>query len=402
MDDNRLPSWNDKPRFVRDGVTWLGYILLAAPSYTLGAFGPFMPFLRSELDLSYTIAALHVTAWAVGNLLCGAFGDRSVAALGRANAAWLGTAGLSLAIVVLVMAHHPVFTIAAAFVAGGMGTLISQCINAIMADRFGDERTLGYMEANVAASSFCLLAPIAVSGCVRFGAGWRAAMMLPIIIFVFLFAIFGKRKIPTGEASLQKADSNFGLPAAYWAYWTLIMFAVACEWSLIFWSAEFLHQSANLSKPDAAASVAVFLVAMLSGRIFGRIAARHLSTQLMLPLASFIAVTGFFIYWLGPTAAIKLGGLLITGLGISNFFPLSLSAAVSTSPAQASIATARISVSTGLAVIVAPLMLGFVADHTNIFTAYAVIAFLLLSCTAMAFVANRFARQHSAAAATLR
>ena len=38
--------------------------------------GPIMPFLRTELDLDYTTASLHFSAFALGAVLLGLFGDK--------------------------------------------------------------------------------------------------------------------------------------------------------------------------------------------------------------------------------------------------------------------------------------------------------------------------------------
>ena len=55
--------------FHRDRFTWLTYLLLAFYGYSLNVLGPITPFLKSELELSYTVSSLHFTAFAVGGLI---------------------------------------------------------------------------------------------------------------------------------------------------------------------------------------------------------------------------------------------------------------------------------------------------------------------------------------------
>jgi hypothetical protein len=45
--------------FVRTRFTWLAYILLGYYAYLQASVGPLMPFLRSELHMSYTLEGLH-------------------------------------------------------------------------------------------------------------------------------------------------------------------------------------------------------------------------------------------------------------------------------------------------------------------------------------------------------
>jgi hypothetical protein len=45
--------------FVRTRFTWLAYILLGYYSYMQSSVGPLMPFLSTELHISYTVEGLH-------------------------------------------------------------------------------------------------------------------------------------------------------------------------------------------------------------------------------------------------------------------------------------------------------------------------------------------------------
>ena len=68
--------------FHRDRFTWLTYLLLAFYGYSLNVLGPITPFLKSELELSYTVSSLHFTAFAVGILLVGLGGHWVIGWLG--------------------------------------------------------------------------------------------------------------------------------------------------------------------------------------------------------------------------------------------------------------------------------------------------------------------------------
>ena len=133
---------------------------------------------------------------------------------------------------------------------------------------------------------------------------------------------------------------------------------------------------------------------MLIGRIAGSRLARSFDIHTLLPIAAITSMVGFSIYWLGPTAPVNVTGLFITGLGIANFYPLTLSAAITVASDRAAIATSRLSLGTGAAILLAPLVLGFIADHTSIFVAYGLIAVLITICTGMVFVANSLAHRH--------
>ncbi len=379
--------------FVRDSFTWLGYLLMASAVYTISCFGPMMPFLRAELNLSYTIGALHFSAWAVGVLIAGMVGDQAMKKFGRQNTIWAACSGICSGILMVIFMRHPAFTIFGALLGGLSASTMGQTINTIMADRFGSERALGITEANIIASISCFLAPLAVSMSMRFGLGWRFAIAFPLLSISVLFLLFRKKNVPGTEPS-QKITPVAALPLAYWAYWTVITLNVGCEWSMIFWSADFLEKVGKLPRIDASACVSVFLAAMLIGRIAGSRLARNFDIHTLLPIAAITSMVGFSIYWLGPTAPVNVTGLFITGLGIANFYPLTLSAAIAVASDRAASATSRMSLGTGAAILLAPLVLGFIADHTSIFVAYGLIAVLITICTGMVFVANSLAHRH--------
>jgi fucose permease len=75
-------------------------------------------------------------------------------------------------------------------------------------------------------------------------------------------------------------------------------------------------------------------------------------------------------------------------------FPLTLSVALSVVPEQADVARARISLSGGLAILLAPLVLGWTADQLNIQNAYGIVALLTVIVAIVAFWANRLVASH--------
>lgn len=388
-----MPNQDTTQNFVRDGFTWLGYLLIASSTYTISCFGPFMPFLRSELHLTYTIGALHFSAWAIGVLLAGLSGDKIMQRFGRQRVIWSGSAGICVGILFIILSKNPIFTIFGALLGGFSGSTMGQTINTILSDRFGSERAIAITEANIIASISCFLAPLAVSTSMRYGINWRLALAVPLLSLSILFLTFRKRQVPGSEPK-SKAKAVAALPKAYWAYWIVILLNVGCEWSLIFWSADFLEKVVKLPRIDASACVSVFLAAMLLGRICGSRLTRNFDIHTLLPIAAVTAVSGFALYWLGNNAVISVIGLFITGLGIANFYPMTLSAAIAVASDRAASATARMSLGTGSSILVAPLVLGFIADRTSIFVAYGLVAALLATCTVMVFVANSLAQRH--------
>src|SRR5690349_1925410 len=81
--------------FTRDRFTWLAYLMLAYYAYMQATLGTLMAFLRVELDVSYTVSGLHMSAFALGMMGAGLTSDRLAARLGRGAMFWGGGAGMA-------------------------------------------------------------------------------------------------------------------------------------------------------------------------------------------------------------------------------------------------------------------------------------------------------------------
>jgi fucose permease len=98
---------------------------------------------------------------------------------------------------------------------------------------------------------------------------------------------------------------------------------------------------------------------------------------------------GFSLFWLSWLLPLKLSGLVLTGLGIANLYPLILSAALSETPAQANAASGRFAFGIGVAIFAAPLLLGRMADTLGIQRAYGVVLGLLIGAFVLTLLVHR-------------
>ncbi|MBX9719850.1 MAG: MFS transporter, partial [Candidatus Obscuribacterales bacterium] len=328
----------------------------------------------------------HFSAWSSGVVCAGFIGDRCMKKFGKRRVVWTACSGLVAGIITIITAQLPAITIAGAFLAGVCGSTMSQTMCVIIADRFLDLRAVAIAEANIAASVCCSLSPVAISLFSKTSLGWRAALLLPIVAFLTYY-LKGRHVLETVVEPEHKNTTGTGkLPAAYWLCWTLVLFSVASEWTIIYWCADFLEKVSGLSKADAAASVSSFLLAMVTGRVIGSRLAREMKSQNMLKIASIISLVGFIVFWKGTSAAISICGLFVAGLGIANFYPLTLSLAIGTAPGLSSTATSRMSLASGASTLFAPFLLSIVAEKSGIAAAYGIVAVLLVLCIIMVFL----------------
>ncbi len=358
--------------FHRDRFTWLAYLSLAFYGYFLNVLGPITPFLKDELQLTYTVSSFHFTAFAVGILLIGVGGHLLIQRIGKQRSLWLGLFGMSLSALLLLVGRTPIITIGASFLMGLIGSLILAIVPAALSDQHGEMKAVALSEANVIASLFATSAPLLVGWFAQSMGSWRWALGIMVCIPIL---------------------ASQPLPALFWIYWVAIVLAVSVEFCMVFWSADYLEQVLGLIKADAARAVSLFLAAMIVGRILGSRLVQRFSTRAVVIVSIFIAAVGFLFFWRAESSFLGLSGLFITGLGVANLYPLILSLAISAADGNTVQAGARATLASGTAILALPLILGGFADAVGIRLAYVVVLVLLVSV----FLINQIAGRHSLA-----
>lgn len=369
--------------FTRNRATWLAYSLLAYYGYVLNIFGPITPFLKNELQLSYTVSSLHFSAFALGMIGAGLVGHQVIQRLGRWNALWIGAFGMCLSALLLIAGRDPRITIGASFLMGLVGSLILAIIPSVLSDQHGEMRAVALSEANVISSIVSAAAPVLVGWFAPLVIGWRAALLLPILAALLMRFGFGKVNLPTGQTETAAHTNRGRLPALYWIYWVALVVGVSIEFCMIFWSADYLETVLEMPKADAAQAVSIFLIAMIIGRLASsRLVQRFRSHQVIL-VALLIAAVGFLLYWTASTPIYGIVGLFVTGLGVSALYPLIISLALGTAGSNIDRASALGSLASGTAIFLLPLILGRLADAVGIRSAYGVIVLLIITAFAI-------------------
>ena len=376
--------------FRRDRFTWLAYCLLAFYSYYINGFGPITPFLKDELQLSYTVSSLHYTAFAAGILGAGLGGARLVRRIGRMPALWIGAAGLSFGAVLLLLGRTPVVTIGASFVMGLVGSLILAIVPGALSDQHGEMRAVALSEANVISSTTGAAVPLMVGWSARALGQWRWALGIAVLIPILLWVGLGRSGASNQQQAASDLSSRHGrrLPVRYWIYWASLVLAISVEFCMILWSADYLERVLGLPKAAAAQSVSLFLGAMIVGRWAGSRLVRRFSARSVVAITILVAGVAFLAFWQSKNAPVGLGALFLTGLGVANMYPLLLSLAIASAVEKTVEASSRATLASGVAIMTLPLVMGRVADAVGIQLAFGVVLVLLVLLAAVSGAAG--------------
>ncbi len=366
-------------RLNRTPALWVLYALLGLYAFFQNAIGPAVPFLRAEFHLDYTMAALHMSVYAIGMIVAGLGGPAFIRRWGLQAALWGGQIGTLVGLTALVLAPNPWVSLLSIFFAAVAGSVSTAAIQSSVSDLAGPHRGKALMEATMTASLTSAMAPfVLVLGTVT-GTGWRTlwpVFLLALIVTAFLGFRPLSKAISHERHSVEKKSGR--LPRSFARFWILILVGVALEWCIGFWATEYLRGLPGGSVGLAAAGAGTFQLAAFASRwVSSRLTGKWGEKKLLLT-AVLLTGLGFPLYWSLANPFTAFLGLFLCGWGVANFFPLALSLAIGTSEAQAPKIASFASIAAGLAILVAPLALGALADRWSLSNALLVVPIGLL------------------------
>lgn len=375
----------DRAPLVRRPATWFGYFLVGTQIYLFNVQGNVIPLFQTEFGLSYREVSLHSVALALGVIVTGLFGQRLTSRIGRKYSLWLGGIGLGAGAFLLCLSPGLWMSVPSCFIIGLSGGLTGSMVPAVISDLHGDARDQAFAEQAIVAYAFAILGPVSTGLFVSAGLGWRGAVILGGLIGIALVVLFRNAAIPSQRHDAPRKAAGH-LPATFWAYCCLLGFGCALEFSILLWGPAFLEREIGFSTAAAATGVAGFFVGMLAGRLALRVLVRTLRPRTILMAAFATGAVGFVLYWavVEPWAAIA--GIFLLGLCVSPQYPLTMALGLGVAKGAEDIAALRLTLAFGLSVLIAPAVLGALADVVGLRFAHLTLPALIAAAFA-SFVA---------------
>ena len=396
------------PRLQRDRFTLTLDGVFVTWGWLLYSFNPSVPLLAAELGVSNAQAGLHGTAMAVGAVLAAAVTPWAVLRVGRRSALVGACVLLAAGIGLLVSGRTLPVTLTGMVVVALGGNVAISAAQAGLVLHHGRTASAAVTEANGVGSGVGLLGPLAVGACVAAGWGWRpavavtAVLALATAVAVRLLRTEGALGRPgaRGRAGgdVSRADPldpvARGGPAATGAQdagrapgaaravrasrWFLVtvVAALALENATTYWATDLVRDRTGAGAGIATATTAGLVAGMTLIRfVVGPLSLRVSPARLL--AASFaVAVAGWAVLWTATTAPVALAGLFLAGLGYGAQYPLGIALLLGASGGATDAAQARATVGGGVAIGLAPFLLGALADAVGSHTAFLVVPVL--------------------------
>ncbi len=364
--------------FHRDRFFWIVATQTAIVNFYLGGFGPAQSLLRADQGTSLTIAGLHGTAMGVASIFAGYANPYIAHRLGRTRAGWTGLAIFTLGLTLFVLSP-PVFLTLPATLITGFGT--SMVINAMltsMSHYFGNEAQVAIPQANGIASIGFVTGTALIGTIAIISPGlWRIGLLFAIPVAITLFLV---SRDTTAEEYVRDAagPQDGGLSRRFWISWVGFTACISSEFAVSFWAAALLKDRVGSTAAISTVAIVALGTGMGIGRWYGAVLLRRfvLDTQLLGTIA--LQFLGFVCFWLSHSMILSLISLFVIGLGVSMQFALASIRLIAFSDGRPDLAIGRTSLAAGIAIAIAPFLLGVLGDNFGISRAYLMVPVLII------------------------
>jgi len=184
------------------------------------------------------------------------------------------------------------------------------------------------------------------------GFWWGAGILIAVLVAgMLIFVIPTILTLPDKEEQVETSDKK-SIPLRVWLYALVIFLYAFSEATFGNWGTIYLQKEAGLSVGQAALGLSIFWAAITVGRVLFTFLALKMNTTWLYLIAPFLVAVVFFILPNFEGDTLNLAGMALGGLGLSFFFPNTISIATDEFPQSSAVVSgalvAAIQVGTGV------------------------------------------------------
>ena len=376
--------------FHRDRFFWVIATQTAIVNFYLGGFGPAQSLLRADQGTSLTVAGLHGTAMGIASIFAGYANPHIAHRFGRTRASWIGLAIFSIGITLFVLSPPVFLTLPATLITGFGTSIVINTMLTSMSHHFGKAAEVAIPQANgVASAGFVTGTALIGSIAIIFPSFWRIGLLLALPVAIALY-LLGREKDGEEYIPDESGPQSGKLSRTFWISWFGFVACISSEFAISFWAAALLKERVGSSAAISTVAIVALGTGMGIGRWYGGLFLKRfaLDTQLLIVIA--VQFFGFAVFWFSHSMVISLISLFAVGLGISIQFALASIRLIGFSDGRPDLAIGRTSLAAGIAIAVAPFLLGVLGDSFGISRAYIMVPLLI----AIAFVIVKLVPSH--------
>ncbi|MGP3690531.1 MFS transporter [Streptomyces sp. IBSNAI002] len=331
-----------------------------------------IPALRDKFGLTESQVGLEVLAWGIGALVVMQASTRLLARYGSHRVLRAAVPASVAGLLLLAFAPGFGFLLAGGFLFGGLFGLVDVAANAQAShlERVGGRPLMGRMHAGWSLGA--VTGGLLGSGLAAAGLGFTPSVALAALIALVpaLYTTSGFLPDEAPPAGAAGRAPRVRLPRSVLVLGALMFCAFLAEGAVADWSGLHLHDGLGASEAVAALGYPAFELAMLGGRLLCDRLTGRCGARLLLTGAGLAGAAGFAVFIAVHSAPLAVAGLVLVGAAVCVVVPLTFSLAGLTGGEHATAAIARAGTLGYCGLLLGPVAIGLVAEHTSLRTGF--------------------------------
>lgn len=350
--------------------------------FFVGGFGaaswaPLVPLLKARLGIAEDVLGMLLLCIGIGSLLTMPLSGAAAVRLGCRKV--LTAAGLVYAVLLLLLCTVSSFGMAVPLLlifGATMGCIdVVVNIQAVIVEKAAGRRLMSGMHALWSVGGF--------AGAGLFGIWVGTFALTPLLSTIIAAAIMVLVTLAASRHLLPHGGDAGGkllaLPKGIVTFVGIIAcIAFLVEGAIMDWGGVFLTTVRHFDMFLAGTAFTVFSAAMLTMRLFGDWTVQKLGQERVVIGGSLLAVAGFLLVIFAAEPALLYLGFFAIGIGCANVVPVFFSLLGKQRVMPVSLAVPAVSTLGYLGILMGPAVIGFIAHQTSLYTAFGLLAFLVL------------------------
>lgn len=345
------------------------YFLFFVSGMMSTVLGVILPFLGDEHGLSQTVRGALLSAHQIGNLAALFISGILPYAIGRKQNTVLLGSGIVIGLALITLTGNPLILFCAFALTGiGRGTM-SNITNVVVGESMANKGAgLNLLHATFAVGAF--IAPFMVIA--LSSSGWRAEPLVIAALMALALVLVVFSPLSSGRSGKDRRKEEFPCSFTFWVN-TFIMFFYLCgEASLMGWLVTYFA-SLDAGAGFSTAMQSLLWIMILAGRLVCAVISARVDKPRLILILGIMMLASFLLLIAAPSMALKVIGVIGTGLAMSGIYPTTLST-MDRNYNNSTVATGICIGTATVGAIVMPVIIGSVADAAGVATGFSLIA----------------------------
>lgn len=370
-------------------------LLFLINGFMMGSWAPKIPGFAEKLELSEAQLGLMILVFGIGSIVFMPIAGAQIAKFGSNRVSLFSCALFLPTLLLLTLAPSVVLAIPAIFLFGGlMGAMdIAMNANAVETER--------HMRSAITSSCHAFWSVGGLIGAsiggpliVTFG---PLAQSLVVTVLGVAMLVYAWPRLLHDKPHAQEGQPKAALPksALPWLLGFVALFSMIPEGSVLDWGALYMRNELSADIALSGYAYAAFSMTMSIMRFAGDGVRNRFGAVKTLQICAVIAIAGLIMVGFAPNAAIAILGFALMGVGISNLVPIAFSAAGNLPGMAAGVGISVVSTMGYSGILVAPSLIGFVAEHTSLALVFKALPLLIVVVLLLSKLARHADQTHS-------